>query len=389
MTLRQRMMLVAAAASLATVAAPRAEAGQARTMRKLISKKKTFRKLSPTLTRGEFDAKFQRALEAPANLVRSYAGVFWRLSRKSPPRKQLGGVGPAFGDAHHENFAFVRVGNKTIYAVSDFDDGGRAPVSEDAAHYFTELRLKFGKKVVRRAIEQYAAAVADPAAEVAIDPSLEPDWADTTKKDLERTIKGKKFRYAQNPDLRPARRADLGDIQAAVAADPRLSKLQIHDVAEMIRTQGGSAGLARYWLLVEPAGGGPRRTIELKEMGRPGVAESGVAQEMNAKKRLSSLKRTLWRSSVQSDWYPIDVGGVPYLVRDRHGVEKVDLTKLDSKGVLGVIRAQASYMASVHRKAWGSVPAAEIEQYLEERSATMAKAYSGAHEALSATHTKK
>ena len=282
MTLRQRMMLVAAAASLATVAAPRAEAGQARTMRKLISKKKTFRKLSPTLTRGEFDAKFQRALEAPANLVRSYAGVFWRLSRKSPPRKQLGGVGPAFGDAHHENFAFVRVGTKTIYAVSDFDDGGRAPVSEDAAHYFTELRLKFGKKVVRRAIEQYAAAVADPAAEVAIDPSLEPDWADTTKKDLERTIKGKKFRYAQNPDLRPARRADLGDIQAAVAADPRLSKLQIHDVAEMIRTQGGSAGLARYWLLVEPAGGGPRRTIELKEMGRPGVAESGVAQEMNA-----------------------------------------------------------------------------------------------------------
>ena len=180
MTLRQRMMLVAAAASLATVAAPRAEAGQARTMRKLISKKKTFRKLSPTLTRGEFDAKFQRALEAPANLVRSYAGVFWRLSRSSPPRKQLGGVGPAFGDAHHENFAFVRVGNKTIYAVSDFDDGGRAPVSEDAAHYFTELRLKFGKKVVRRAIEQYAAAVADPAAEVAIDPALVPDWADTT-----------------------------------------------------------------------------------------------------------------------------------------------------------------------------------------------------------------
>jgi hypothetical protein len=97
----------------------------------------------------------------------------------------------------------------------------------------------------------------------------------------------------------------------------------------------------------------------------------------------------MWRTTATADWYPIDVGGLPYLVRDRHGVEKVDLAGLDSKGVLGVMRAQASYMASVHRPAWGKVTAREIADYLEERSATMARAYEGAHEALTAKHAKK
>ena len=379
---------MAATAALAMAATHAALAGQASGMRKLLSKKKTYRKLSPGLTRPDFDTKFKTGLKAPSNLVRSYAGVFWRLSRKMPPKKPLGGIGPVFGDAHHENFGFVRVGNRTIYAVTDFDDGGSGLVSEDAAHYFTELRLQFGKKLVRKAIEQYAAAVADPSAEVAIDPSLEPDWADTMKKDLERTVKGKKFNYKDNEDLRPLRRGQRTAIDAAVANDPRLSKMKILDVAEMMRVEGGSAGLTRYWLLVEPAGGGPKRTIELKEMGRPGVAESGVPQETNAKARLVSLKRTMWRSNAKSDWYPVDVGGAPYLVRDRHGVEKVNLAKLDKKSVLGVLRAQSSYMASVHRKAWGSVTPAEIVEHLEERSRDMARAYEGAHEELRAKHAK-
>lgn len=381
-------MAMAAAAVLAVAAAPAAQAGRTQGMRKLLSKKKTYRTLSPTLTRAEFDAKFQRGLEAPANLVRSYAGVFWRMSKKSPPKRPLGGIGKVFGDAHHENFGFVRLGNRTIYAVTDFDDAGEGQVSEDAAHYFTELRLQFGKKLARKVIEQYAAAVADPSAEVAIDPSLAPSWADTTRKDLARTIKGKRFRYGQNPDLRPARKAERADIEAAVAADPQLSRLQIHDVAEMIRTQGGSAGLARYWVLVEPAGGGARRTIEIKQLGTPGVAESGVPQEANAETRLTTLKQALWRTRAQRDWYPIDVGGVPYLVRDRHGVEKVNLDQLGAKGRLAVFRAQASYMASVHRTSWGKATAREIEDYLDERSRDMAAAYEGAHEKLSARYAK-
>ena len=65
------------AAHDAGAAGPKQPIRSAKKMGRYLGQKKLFRKLSPTLTRGEFDAKFATALEAPANLVRSYAGVFW------------------------------------------------------------------------------------------------------------------------------------------------------------------------------------------------------------------------------------------------------------------------------------------------------------------------
>jgi hypothetical protein len=373
------------AAHDAGAAGPKQPIRSAKKMGRYLGQKKLFRKLSPTLTRGEFDAKFATALEAPANLVRSYAGVFWRLARKAPPKRRLAKVGKVFGDAHRENFGFVRIGGKTVFGMTDYDDSGTGFVDDDAAHYFAELRLaegKQGKKLVEKAIAQYAAAVADPSKAVEIDSDFTPDWDKTTRNDLERTVKGKKFRYGKNRTLRPARANERGIIERAVAGDSKLAGLKILDVAELIRIQGGSGGLARYWLLVEPAKGGGAYTIELKEMSTPGVAESGEAQESDPARRMATLKKAFWGTSAGSDWFPLDLDGTPFLVRNRHSVEKVDLGRLSRSDYEKVILAQASYMAKVHRPAWRGVSASDIQKDVGARTADFAKAYSKAHKKL-------
>jgi hypothetical protein len=387
---RSVLAALAAAALLfaahdASAAGPKRPIKSAKKMGKYLGQKRLFRKLSPTLTRGEFDAKFAVALEAPANLVRSYAGVFWRLARKAPPKRRLAKVGKVFGDAHRENFGFVRIDGKTVFGMTDYDDSGTGFVDDDAAHYFAELRLaegKQGKKLVDKAIAQYAAAVADPSKAVDIDSSFTPDWDKTTKNDLERTVKGKKFRYGKNRSLRPARANERGIIERAVAGNPKLAGLEILDVAELIRIQGGSGGLARYWLLVAPKNGGGAYTIELKEMSTPGVAESGEAQESDPARRMSSLKKAFWGTAGASDWFPLDLDGTPFLVRNRHSVEKVDLGRLSRSDYEKVILAQASYMAQVHRPAWRGVSASDIQKDVGDRTADFAKAYRKAHKKL-------
>ena len=373
------------AAHDAGAAGPKQPIRSAKKMGRYLGQKKLFRKLSPTLTRGEFDAKFATALEAPANLVRSYAGVFWRLARKAPPKRRLARVGKVFGDAHRENFGFIRIGGKTVFGMTDYDDSGTGFVDDDAAHYFAELRLaegKSGKKLVAKAIAQYARAVADPSKAVEIDSDLRPDWDKTTRNDLERTVKGKKFRYGKNRTLRPARANERGIVEQAVAGTPALSGLTILDVAELIRVQGGSGGLARYWVLVEPKKGGDAYTIELKELGQPGVAESGVPQEADPAVRLRGLKRAFWGTSAGSDWFPVELNGTPFLVRNRHSVEKVDLGRLSKSDYEKVILAQASYMARVHRPAWRGVSASDIQKDVGARTADFAKAYRKAHKKL-------
>ena len=375
----------AAAAGPAEAAGPKQPIKSAKKMGRYLGQKKLFRKLSPTLTRGEFDAKFATALEAPENLVRSYAGVFWRLASKAPPKRRLAKVGRVFGDAHRENFGFVNIGGKTVFGMTDYDDSGSGFVDDDAAHYFAELRLaegKQGKKLVEKAIATYAAAVADPSAAVEIDSDLAPDWDKTTQNDLERTVKGKSFRYGKNKTLRPARANERALIEQAISGSSALSSYNILDVAELIRVQGGSGGLARYWLLVEPKKGGSAFTIELKELGQPGVAESGVAQESDPAVRIRGLKKAFWGTSANSDWFPIDLNGTPFLVRNRHSVEKVDLGRLSRSDYEKVILAQASYMARVHRPAWRGVKPADIEKDVAARTADFAKAYGKAFKRL-------
>ena len=391
----KRTAVLALAAGLALVGAggdadaagqaKKAPIKSAKKMGRFLGQKKLYRKLSPTLTRGEFDAKFATALEAPENLVRSYAGVFWRLASKSPPKRRLAKVGRVFGDAHRENFGFVNIGGKTVFGLTDYDDSGEGFVDDDAAHYFAELRLaegKKGKKLVEKAIATYAAAVKDPSAAVEIDSDLAPDWDKTTQNDLERTVKGKSFRYGKNRMLRPARANERTTIEQAIAGTPALKGLKILDVAELIRIQGGSGGLARYWLLVEPKKGGKPHTIELKELGQPGVVESGVAQESDPAVRLRGLKQAFWGTSSGKDWFPIDLNGTPFLVRNRHSVEKVDLGRLSRADYEKVILAQASYMARVHRPAWRGVAANDIEKDVAARTADFAKAYRKAHAKL-------
>ncbi|HEU5060711.1 MAG TPA: hypothetical protein VFU21_29475, partial [Kofleriaceae bacterium] len=123
--MKRNAVLLAVAAGLVLGGHP-ADAARAtrpaKKMARFLGQKKLFRKQSAS--RSDFEARFASALEAPSDLMRSYAGVFWRMASKTPPARRLAKVGRVFGDAHRENFGFVRVGDRTVYGMTDYDDSG-------------------------------------------------------------------------------------------------------------------------------------------------------------------------------------------------------------------------------------------------------------------------
>jgi hypothetical protein len=256
--------------------------------------------------------------------------------------------------------------------MTDLDDGGEAPVSEDAAHYFTVLRLRYGKELTRKVISGYVAAVADPARAVAIDPRQVPDWKAERRRDLDRYTRGDRFR--QSKALRRAGQGTRERIRTAASGDPRLRRLDILDVATVTRVQGGSGGLTRYWLLVQD--GGTRRILELKQIGRAGTDELRLeGRTLDPAARVRSLQKWFWGFEGKRDWYVTSVGGTPFLVRDRSSIEKVELDKLKPRQLERVLLAQAGYLAGVHRPAWSGVRPEAMEEYLAGRTRDLAKAY--------------
>lgn len=341
-------------------------------LRKLDSKQ------SRKQTRKQFNAKLRPAVDGgPARLVRSFAAQFWKLSRKVAPEKRLGEVGVAFGDAHHENFAFVRIGGKTVYGLNDFDDSGRAPVDDDAAHYFTELALQYDEDLARKAIAQYVATVDDPDRAVTLEEPSEKKWEDRTERQLAETTRRKGFRYNKVRSLRPATADNRRNVEQAIDGDRRFAGKQIVDVGELIRTKGGSAGLRRFWVLLDE--GGARSRIELKELGEPGVVRSGVDQEGDAARRIDEVKHAMWGGDTDGDWFVLEVDGVAYLARDLDSFDKINVDDLKGKQLERVLMAQASVLAGVHRAAWKGVDKGEIEKHLTARTEQLAGAYREAH----------
>ena len=88
--------------------------------------------------------------------------------------------------------------------------------------------------------------------------------------------------------------------------------------------------------------------------------------------RLAVLKTALWSTTVQDDYFYVQVLGARFLVRNRLAKKSIDLVAMSSKDREDVLRAQASVMARLHAPRWSGVEKDEIRSWLYDSSKVIA-----------------
>lgn len=332
----------------------------------------------PNLPADVFAAKWDASRESGVIFMRSYPGAYHADLARVDAKRILGEEGICFGDAHPDNFGFLRLDGETRFVFNDLDDAGICPVGVDAARYFAVLRLYFDDKdLTKEILEQYVDTVKDRGRAERIDKDLLPSWDSVASKELADATVGERFLLEGEVGAPSA--AERAAVLALAKADAQLSRLAILDVASVGRTAGGSGGLRRFWLLADD---GARRTIlELKEAATPGVDMGRASRMLTFDERLATLKRELWATPSPSDYFYVSLSGVRYLVRDRLAKRSVKLLDLSNKDLRNVLRTQASVMASVHGAHWENVDKDRLRSWLDGTSKTLADRWQDTYDA--------
>jgi len=328
-----------------------------------------------------FASKWAAAKTSPLLFFRSFPNAFYRDLRGVAGRVP-GGTGVVMGDAHLQNFGFIKTAGGTEYVFNDFDDSGHGPVAIDALRYFTALRLANpnDKKMVTRTLDAYVTAVKDGGgAHVAVPKSLEPHWGDLHKETLDKFTSKESFRYSdKDARLSPAAPETATQVRALVQSDARFGGGKVLDVAVRERDFGGSGGLERFWVLVKTKD--DTRILELKEAGPAAVAELGGQPAQSPGKRLTSLKQTFMEDPDAADIFSVKLGQNRFVVRDRSRMANVDPETLSKGSREEVFAAQAAVMANIHHEGWAGVDKRTIVEWLDLNSEKMAKRWEKAYD---------
>jgi uncharacterized protein (DUF2252 family) len=325
-----------------------------------------------------FVAKWDASRESAVLFMRSYPAAYHADLAQVSAKKLLGEEGLCFGDAHPDNFGFVRIGGRTQFVFNDLDDAGYCPIALDAARYFAVLRLYFDDGgLTKRVLGQYADTVEDAGRARAIDDDRLPDWSKVATKELAEHVRSGKLVLAG--EVSAATTAERSAIEATVRGDARLGVARVLDVAAVARTAGGSGGLRRYWVLAER--GGAETILELKEAAAPGVEAGRHAKTLGMDERLATLKDALWSTSAADDYVYAQVLGARFLVRDRLAKKSVKLDELGHDAREDVLRAQASVMARLHAPRWKGVDKDELRRWLDDSSKVLAERWARARDA--------
>ena len=327
------------------------------------------RSTQPSLSTQAFALKWDASRESGVLFMRSYPAAYHADLLQVAPTKIIGQEGLCFGDAHPDNFGFIHIGGRTKFVFNDLDDSGYCPVALDAARYFAILRLYFDDSgLTKDVLEQYVDTVKDLSRAKDIDAALLPDWNQVALDELAQSVANGKLVFggevsAPSPSERAA-------VVTLVQGDARLAASTVLDVAKVTRTSGGSGGLRRFWALVSRSG---RETIlELKEAASPGVDFGRQTKTLGMDQRLALLKGALWSTTVQDDYFYVQLLGARFLVRNRLAKKSIDLGALSSKDREDVLRAQASVMARLHASRWTGVEKDEIRSWLYDSSKVIA-----------------
>lgn len=325
-----------------------------------------------------FEAKWSASLaESPLMFFRAYPGAYHADLAQVAQASLPGAETVCFGDAHLENFGFLRLDGDTRFLYNDLDDSGSCNASVDALRYFAAIRLAYADDALTEdLIEAYVDGLKDASRRADIPSSLAPDWSSVREKGLAKVVLDDRFVPGGKDGLGPASDAIAEGVRAAVASVPALEGAEILDVAVLDRTSGGSGGLARYWVLLNPSPGtsGPKKTIyELKETALPGTERGRSLEVFDPESRLDELKSLLWYTDTDRDYVNVSMFGRTFLLRDRLAKKSVDLTELSSKDRRKVLEAQVGLLAGRHEIALDKVKKDDLRPWLIGSSETIAK----------------
>jgi hypothetical protein len=328
-----------------------------------------------------FETKWAASLaESPLMFFRAYPGAYHADLAQVAPASLPGAETVCFGDAHLENFGFLRLDGDTRFLYNDLDDAGYCAASVDAVRYFAAIRLAYDDDALTTdLVEAYVDGLKDASRRADIPASLAPDWSSVREKGLAKVVADDRFVPGGKDGLGPASEEIAAGVRATVAALPALAGAQILDVAVLDRTSGGSGGLARYWVLLNPSPGtsGPKKTIyELKETALPGTERGRSSEVFDADTRLDELKALLWYTDTDSDYVDVSLFGRTFLLRDRLAKKSVDLTELSNKDRRKVLEAQVGLLAARHAAAFDKVKKDDLRPWLLGSATTIARRWS-------------
>jgi hypothetical protein len=255
-----------------------------------------------------------------------------------------------------------------VFSDNDFDDGGACPAAADVLHFLLATDLGFGDAALdAQALSAYLDAVVDPATAVPIDPTTEPDWATLLSDGVDKATHHTAI--ALGGEVQAATADEVAAVTALATGDARFPTTVL-DVARDVHTDGGSAGLRRFWLLVEDAQH-PRTIIELKELIEPGTEFGPHSMTYDGPDRFDVLKPFWWGTPALGDHFTVDVLAGRFVARDRFTRTNPKPVDLTSAQIANLIQTEAGLMAVRHRDAWHGVDPTVLRAWLHDSAATL------------------
>jgi len=321
------------------------------------------RALQTWLDDATFDVKWTGMLATPIDFLGGADSAFHADLPVLP-----GGLVLCHGDAKLDNFGWTLVDTTAVFSDNDFDDAGRCPAAADALHFLVSTDLFYGDAALdAAALSAYIDTLRSATATIAVDPTTQPAW-DTLRSDgVDQATHSDSL--ALGGEVQAATSDEATALRALAAADPRFPT-SVLDVARDVKTTGGSAGMRRFWLLVEDATH-PRTILELKELGTPGTEFGPHDLTYDGPDRFDVLKPFWWDVAAPHDHFSVDVLGGRFVVRDKFRRANPKPDALTQAQRLDMLAAEASLLANRHRDAWAGVDPDVVAGWLRESSVTL------------------
>jgi len=325
-----------------------------------------------------FDLKWTTMTSAPIEFLGGASSMYYRDLKSLPSSRLPGHQTLCHGDPKLDNFGWQLVDGTGVFSDNDFDDAGYCPVAADALRYLVATDLWFADPSLDDlALEAYVDTVDHEDDAVAIDPTLEPTWADVRTKGLKKDTSGDTI--VLGGEGQAATSDEIAAVTDLASTEWRFPPTVL-DVTRDVRTDGGSAGLRRFWALTEDVDG-TRTIIELKELTEPGTEFGRHADTLDGPDRFDVLKPYWWDSADELDHYQIELFGSRFLVRDRLIRANLKPDKMSRAQIENAVQAEASLLALHHRDAWGHVKKTQLRNWLRDSAETLTTRWRDAYTA--------
>jgi hypothetical protein len=322
-----------------------------------------------------FEAKWTTMLTSPTEFLGGADSAFHEdlgsLARPLP-----GGEVLCHGDAKLDNFGWVEAGGPGELSDLDFDDAGACPAAADILHFLVATDLLLGNAALDdQALAAYVDTVASDAAATMLDPSTLPVWADVRSTGVDKKTSHSLIKLGG--EVQAATPEEIDAVTALATADARFPRT-ILDITRDVHVDGGSAGLRRFWVLVEDATH-PRTIIELKELATPGTELGPHTTTYDGATRFDTLKAYWWGAPVPGDHFGVTLLNARFLARDKYTRVTPDPTTMTAPQIANLIEAEASLMAHKHRAAWSQLDSATLRSWLAASAATLTARWRAAY----------